>query len=148
MKLGLYNSYRLAIAPNQSTGYLMNATPSLTPVSKVVEVREYGTSKTIYPMPYLDNENKHLYKSAYDIDIYKYLDLMRVCQEHIDQAISITLHVDTEKYSIADVIKMQIYSHNIGLKSLYYIRTIFKKLMGEETIIQTNNVDTCESCMV
>jgi ribonucleotide reductase alpha subunit len=73
---------------------------------------------------------------------------MRVCQEHIDQAISITLHVDTEKYSIADVIKMQIYSHNIGLKSLYYIRTIFKKLMGEETIIQTNNVDTCESCMV
>ena len=148
MKYGLYNSYRLAIAPNQSTGYLMNATPSLTPVSKVVEVREYGTSKTIYPMPYLDNENKHLYKSAYDIDIYKYLDLMRVCQEHIDQAISITLHVDTEKYSIADVIKMQIYSHNIGLKSLYYIRTIFKKLMGEETIIQTNNVDTCESCMV
>ena len=57
MKYGLYNSYRLAIAPNQSTGYLMNATPSLTPVSKVVEVREYGTSKTIYPMPYLDNEN-------------------------------------------------------------------------------------------
>ncbi len=45
MKYGLYNSYRLAIAPNQSTGYLMNATPSLTPVSKETFLNKSFLSK-------------------------------------------------------------------------------------------------------
>ena len=65
MKYGIYNAYQLAVAPNQSSAYIMEATPSVQPVSNIVEVRDYGYSQAIYPMPYLTNENKHLYKNAY-----------------------------------------------------------------------------------
>ena len=42
MTYGLYNSHRLAIAPNGSIAYVMSATPSLTPIKQVVEERTYG----------------------------------------------------------------------------------------------------------
>src|SRR5690606_27880962 len=64
MEHGLYHAYRLAIAPNQSTAYIMNATASVMPIVDVIEVREYGDSTTYYPMPYLTNDNYFYYKSA------------------------------------------------------------------------------------
>src|SRR5690606_29014891 len=39
---GIYHAYRLAIAPNQSTSYIMNATASVMPIVDIIEVREYG----------------------------------------------------------------------------------------------------------
>src|SRR5690606_14195953 len=47
---GIYHAYRMAIAPNQSTSYIMNATASVMPVVDIIEVREYGDSTTYYPM--------------------------------------------------------------------------------------------------
>src|SRR5690606_28496188 len=70
---GLYHAYRLAIAPNQSTAYIMNATPSVMPIVDIIEVREYGDSTTYYPMPYLTNDNYFYFKSAYDMDQMKVL---------------------------------------------------------------------------
>ena len=46
MKYGVYNAYRMAIAPNQSTSYIMNSTASIMPVVDTIEVREYGDSTT------------------------------------------------------------------------------------------------------
>ena len=46
MKNGIYNAYRMAIAPNQSTSYIMNSTASVMPVVDTIEVREYGDSTT------------------------------------------------------------------------------------------------------
>ena len=51
MKHGIYNAYRMAIAPNQSTSYIMNSTASVMPIVDTIEVREYGDSTTFYPMP-------------------------------------------------------------------------------------------------
>ena len=54
---GIYHAYRLAIAPNQSSSYIMTSTASVMPVVDTIEVREYGDSTTFYPMPYLTNDN-------------------------------------------------------------------------------------------
>ena len=132
---GLYNAYRLAIAPTQSIGYIQNATPSVAPVVDLIERRTYGDSTTYYPMPYLTRNNVFFYKSAYNMDMMKMIDLISVIQEHIDQGISTILYVDSNT-STKDLVKYYMYAHHKGLKSLYYTRT---KNLG---------ISECESCAV
>ena len=128
---GVYHAYRLAIAPNQSTSYIMNATASVMPIVDIIEVREYGDSTTYYPMPYLTNDNYFYFKSAYDMDQMKVLKLISVIQRHIDQGVSTILHTNS-KDSTRDLAKYYIYAHKLGLKSLYYTRT--RKSTIEECI--------------
>ncbi|HLS95807.1 MAG TPA: class 1b ribonucleoside-diphosphate reductase subunit alpha [Sphingobacterium sp.] len=128
---GIYHAYRLAIAPNQSTSYIMNATASVMPVVDIIEVREYGDSTTYYPMPYLTNDNYFYFKSAYDMDQFKVLKLISVIQRHIDQGVSTILHTNS-KDSTRDLARYYIYAHKLGLKSLYYTRT--RKSTVEECI--------------
>jgi ribonucleoside-diphosphate reductase alpha chain len=132
---GVFHAYRLAIAPNQSTSYIMNATASVMPVVDVIEVREYGDSTTYYPMPYLDNDNYFFYKSAYDMDQKNVLRLISVIQKHVDQGISTILHTNT-KDTTRDIARYYIYAHKMGLKSLYYTRT------------RKAGIDECVSCSV
>ena len=68
---GMYNAYLTAIAPTQSISYVQNATSSIMPITEPIEVRTYGDSTTIYPMPFLTNENLLWYQSAYRIDMMK-----------------------------------------------------------------------------
>ncbi|MFD2600267.1 class 1b ribonucleoside-diphosphate reductase subunit alpha [Sphingobacterium corticis] len=128
---GIYHAYRLAIAPNQSTSYIMNATASVMPIVDIIEVREYGDSTTYYPMPYLTNDNYFYFKSAYDMDQMKVLKMISVIQRHIDQGVSTILHTNS-KDSTRDLAKYYIYAHKLGLKSLYYTRT--RKSTIEECI--------------
>lgn len=130
---GVYHAYRLAIAPNQSTSYIMNATASVMPIVDIIEVREYGDSTTYYPMPYLTNDNYFYFKSAYDMDQMKVLKLISVVQRHIDQGVSTILHTNS-KDSTRDLAKYYIYAHKLGLKSLYYTRT------------RKSSIDECVSC--
>ncbi|MCL1934814.1 MAG: class 1b ribonucleoside-diphosphate reductase subunit alpha [Defluviitaleaceae bacterium] len=130
-KYGMYNAYRLAIAPTQSISYIQNSTPSIMPVIDPIEIRTYADSTTYYPMPFLSKENQHLYTSAYFMDQYKILDLVATIQQHIDQGISTVIYA-TNMNSTKDLMKLYIYAHKIGLKSLYYTRT--KNLTIEECI--------------
>ena len=66
---GIYNAYLTAIAPTQSISYVQNATSSIMPITEQIEVRTYGDSTTIYPMPFLTNENILWYQSAYRMDM-------------------------------------------------------------------------------
>ncbi|WP_315288102.1 class 1b ribonucleoside-diphosphate reductase subunit alpha [Leptotrichia massiliensis] len=131
MKHGVYNAYRMAIAPNQSTSYIMNSTASVMPVVDTIEVREYGDSTTFYPMPYLTNDNYFFYKSAYDMDQKNILKLISVIQRHVDQGISTILYTKSTD-STRDLARLYIYAHRLGLKSLYYTRT--RKATIEECI--------------
>ncbi|MBP7100708.1 MAG: class 1b ribonucleoside-diphosphate reductase subunit alpha [Leptotrichiaceae bacterium] len=131
MKYGVYNAYRMAIAPNQSTSYIMNSTASVMPVVDTIEVREYGDSTTFYPMPYLTNDNFFFYKSAYDMDQKNILKLISVIQRHVDQGISTILYTKSTD-TTRDLSKLYIYAHKLGLKSLYYTRT--RKATIEECI--------------
>ena len=131
MEHGIYNAYRMAIAPNQSTSYIMNSTASVMPVVDTIEVREYGDSTTFYPMPYLTNDNFFFYKSAYDMDQKNILKLISVIQRHVDQGISTILYTKSTD-TTRDLSRLYIYAHKLGLKSLYYTRT--RKATIEECI--------------
>ena len=126
---GIYNAYLMAIAPTQSISYVQNATSSIMPITEPVEVRTYGDSTTIYPMPFLTNENILWYQSAYRMDMMDVIDMVSVVQGHVDQGISTTLFVTDEK-TTRDIAKYYIYAYKKGLKSLYYTRT---KMTREDT---------------
>jgi ribonucleoside-diphosphate reductase alpha chain len=126
---GLYNAYLTAIAPTQSISYVQNATSSIMPITDPIEVRTYGDSTTIYPMPFLTNENMLYYQSAYRMDMRKVIDVVSTVQQHIDQGISTTLFVTDDK-TTRDIARYYIYAYKKGLKSLYYTRT---KMTREDT---------------
>ena len=132
---GMYNAYRLAIAPTQSIGYVQNATPSIAPITNIIETRTYGDSTTYYPMPFLGKDNFFFYQSAYEMDMMKVIDLYAEAQEHVDQGISLVLFVDSETPT-NQLVRYYMYAHHKGLKSLYYTRT--RLLSATE----------CESCSV
>lgn len=119
---GIYNAYLTAIAPTQSISYVQNATSSIMPITEPVEVRTYGDSTTIYPMPFLTNENMLYYQSGYRMDMRKVIDIVAIAQQHVDQGISTTLFVTDDK-TTRDIARYYIYAYKKGLKSLYYTRT-------------------------
>lgn len=128
---GLYNSYRLCIAPTQSISYLANATQSMFPIVDYIETRTYGNSTTYYPAPYLTKDNMLFYKNVYKTDMRKMIDLVAIAQLHVDQAISTVLYVNSETTK-SELMKLYIYAWQKGLKSLYYTRN--KNLTIEECL--------------
>lgn len=130
-KFGLYHAYRLAIAPTQSISYIQNSTSSVMPIVDHIESRTYANSTTYFPMPYLTQDNVWYYKSAYNINQFKLIDLIAEIQPHIDQGISTIIFVKSDA-STRDLARYYIYAHKKGLKSLYYTRT--KKLTIEECL--------------
>ncbi len=134
-KFGLFHAYRLAIAPTQSISYIQNATSSVMPIVEHIETRTYANSTTYYPMPYLAQENYFYYKSAYNIDQFKLIDLIAEIGQHVDQGISTVLHVNSN-VTTRELARFYVYAAQKGLKSLYYTRT--KRLSVEE----------CTSCAV
>ncbi len=121
MKFGLFHSYRLATAPTGSISYIRSCTASMSPITERVEIRDYADSRTIYPMPYMTNDNMHLYQEAYDVNPYKLIDLYAAAQKHVDQGISMTLYV-TDQWTTEQLAKVYIYAWIKGIKSVYYVR--------------------------
>jgi ribonucleoside-diphosphate reductase alpha chain len=121
MQHGLFHSYRLCIAPTGSISYIRSCTASIAPATERVEIRDYADSRTIYPMPYLTNDNAHLYVEAYDINPYDLIDLYAAAQKHVDQGISMTLYV-TDNWTTEQLAKVYIYAWMKGIKSIYYVR--------------------------
>lgn len=134
MQYGLYNSNRLAVAPNGSTAYVMSATPSLTPIKQLIEERTYGNSKTYFPMP-AAQQAAFMYESAYQMDNYKVIDVIAKAQKHVDQGISFELCI-TSNETTRSLQRYYLYAHYQGIKTLYYTRT------------QKLRIDECESCVV
>lgn len=132
---GLYHAYRLAIAPTQSISYVQNATSSVMPIVDLIERRTYGNAETFYPMPFLSPQTMWFYKSAYNINQMKLIDLVATIQQHVDQGISTILYVNSN-ISTRELARLYVYAHHKGLKSLYYTRN---KLLS---------VEECTSCAV
>lgn len=135
MKNGLFHAYRLAIAPTQSISYVQNATSSVMPIVDQIERRTYGNAETFYPMPFLSPESMWFYKSAFNTNQMKLIDLIATIQEHVDQGISTILFVNSD-ISTRELSRLYVYAHHKGLKSLYYTRN---KLLS---------VEECTSCAV
>jgi ribonucleoside-diphosphate reductase alpha chain len=132
---GLYHAYRSSIAPTQSISYVQNATQTVLPIVNQIERRKYGNAETIYPMPYLSPKTMWYYKSAYNTNQYRVIDMIATIQQHVDQGISLILYVDSQT-STRDLARLYVYAHKKGLKSLYYTRT------------QLLSPEECTSCSV
>ena len=156
MKDGLYNAYRLAVAPNGSTAYINDSTASLTPiVNRIEERQEKMIGKIYYPAPYLSNDTMPYYKSAYDMDMRKVIDTYAAAQQHVDQSMSLTLFMRstipdglydwkagrTNKMTTRDLNLLRHYAYKKGIKSIYYIRTF----TDDNDEIGANQ---CESCVI
>ncbi|WP_345806237.1 class 1b ribonucleoside-diphosphate reductase subunit alpha [Bacillus subtilis] len=122
MKYGLYHSYRQAVAPTGSISYVQSSTAGVMPIMERIEERTYGNSKTYYPMPGLSAQNWFFYKEAYDMDMFKVVDLIATIQQHVDQGISFTLFLK-DTMTTRDLNRIDLYAHHRGIKTLYYART-------------------------
>lgn len=153
---GLYHSYRLSVAPNGSISYVNETSASLHPIVNLIEERqEKKIGKVYYPVPHLNNTTIKYYKSAYDIDMRKVIDVYAAAQKHIDQGMSLTLFMRsdipegiyewkegrTTKMTTRDLNILRNYAWKKGIKSLYYVRT-FTEDADEIGIAQ------CESCSI
>lgn len=156
MNGGLYHQNRLAIAPTGSISYVNETSASLHPITRLIEERqEKKTGKTYYPAPFLSNDTLPFYKSAYDIDMRKVIDVYAAAQKHIDQGMSLTLFMRSElpeglyewkegrtnKMTTRDLNILRNYAWNKGIKSIYYVRTFTEN--NDE--IGSN---ACESCSI
>lgn len=153
---GLYHQNRLAIAPTGSISYVNETSASLHPITRLIEERqEKKTGKTYYPAPHLSNETLPYYKSAYDIDMRKIIDVYATAQKHIDQGMSLTLFMRSEieegmyewkngrtnKLTTRDLNILRNYAWRNGIKTIYYVRTFTDN--SEE--IGSNE---CENCSI
>jgi ribonucleoside-diphosphate reductase alpha chain len=136
MKYGLYHAYRQAIAPTQSIAYVQNSTSSIMPNTQIIETRTYGETQTYYPMPYLSRQNYTLYwKTAYNMNQKRIIDMVATFQKHVDQGISCILFVPDD-IPTEQLAHYMVYANHVGLKSLYYVRT------------KNTTASECEACAV
>ena len=158
-KYGLYNGYRLAVAPTGSISYVNEATASIHPIIQKIEDRVEGKrGKVYYPAPYLEEGALQYYESAYDIDQRKIIDVYATAQKHVDQGLSMTLFTSSEfkegmyewktddkyrnKKTTRDLNILRNYAWKKGMKSVYYIRTFTSD--GDEV----GSVNECLNCSI
>lgn len=94
---GLYHQNRLAVAPNGSISYINDVSASIHPITQRIEERqEKKIGKIYYPAAGLAAETIPFYKSAYDMDMRKVIDVYAAATEHVDQGLSLTLFLRSE----------------------------------------------------
>ncbi|AWF96163.1 class 1b ribonucleoside-diphosphate reductase subunit alpha [Weissella cibaria] len=155
-KHGLYNAYRLAIAPTGSISYVNDSTASLHPIiNKIEERQEKKIGKIYYPAPYLGTDTLPYYESAYNLDMRKVIDVYATAQQHIDQGMALTLFMRstipaglyewkngrTDKMTTRDLNILRMYAYHKGVKSIYYVRTYTDDM-------EEFGVNECESCSI
>ncbi|QEQ94990.1 ribonucleoside-diphosphate reductase large subunit [Erwinia phage pEa_SNUABM_56] len=146
MEFGIYNQNLQAIPPTGSISYINNSTASIHPVARGIEIRKEGKTGRIYfPAPYMTNENREYYKSAYDVGYKGIIDLYAEATQHVDQGLSLTLFmygdVDTRELNLA-----QIYAFKKGIKTLYYVRLQQAALEGTQIQPTQQTIESCVSC--
>ncbi|UVD81737.1 class 1b ribonucleoside-diphosphate reductase subunit alpha [Mycoplasma iguanae] len=142
-KTGLANSHLMAIAPTGSISYLSSCTPSLQPVVAPVEVRKEGVLGRVYVPAYrMTWDNMAYYANgAYEIGPDPIIDIAAAAQQHVDQAISLTLFMK-DTATTRDLNKAYIKAFKQGCSSIYYVR------IRQEVLEDSEKYDECEACVV
>lgn len=140
---GLANSHLMAIAPTGSISYLSSCTPSLQPVVAPVEVRKEGMLGRVYVPAYKMNWNnmKYYREGAYEIGPEAIINIAAAAQQHVDQAISLTLFMK-DTATTRDLNKAYIHAFKKGCKSVYYVR------IRQDVLEDSEKYDECESCVI
>ena len=138
---GLYHSYLLAVAPTGSVSYINHATASIHPISSQIEERHEGKVYAYYPAPEMTNENRHLFKDAFQLGYKAVIDVYAAATKHVDQGLSLTLFFQQEETTTRNIDRARYYAWKKGIKTLYYVR------MRQETIAR-DVAPVCEACSV
>lgn len=153
---GIYSRYRMAVAPTGSISYVNGVSASIHPiVNRIEERQEKKVGKIYYPAYGLSTETIPYYKSAYDTDMRKVIDVYAAATEHVDQGLSLTLFVRSQipegmyewkkpgetKQTTRDLSILRNYAYNRGIKTIYYVRTFTDD--GDSI-----GVNECESCSI
>ena len=122
---GERNAYRLAIAPNSTSGTLVGTTSSHEQAFDKIWEEENMLGTFPLTAPNINANNFPYYESPFETDTLKLIKANAVRQKHIDQAISFNIYEDTTKGKIkaSYIKKMFILAWKEGVKSFYYFRT-------------------------
>lgn len=139
---GIANSHLMAIAPTGSISYLSSCTPSLQPVVAPVETRKEGKLGRVYVPAYqIDFDNMQYYaQAAYELGPDPIIDIVAAAQQHVDQAISLTLFM-SDTATTRDLNKAYIKAFKQGCASIYYVR------VRQEVLEDSENYE-CDACVI
>ena len=143
VKYGLANSHLMAVAPTGSISYLSSCTPSLQPIVSPIEIRKEGKVGRIYVPAYNISSKNYMYyaKGAYEMGVYPIIDICSAAQQHVDQAISMTLFL-TENATTRDLNQAYIYAFKKKCISIYYIR------IRQEVLKDSEKLFECTTCVI
>ncbi len=133
---GMRNAYLLALMPTGSTSLILGATPSVDPIFAKYYKEENMSGILPQVPPEIDRFFWH-YKSAYNIDQEWIVRAAAVRQKWIDQAQSLNLFIDPEKIDGPTLSKIYQLAWELGLKTIYYLRSK-----------SVTDIEECESCAV
>lgn len=132
-KNGLRNAYLLAVAPTGSTSIIAGTTAGVDPVMMRYFLEEKKGSIIPRVAPDLTPETFWLYENAHEVDQTWSIKAGGIRQRHIDQGQSLNLYITTD-YKMSHILNLLILSCEVGLKSIYYIRS------------KSLDIDECDSC--
>lgn len=130
---GMRNGYLLAVAPTSSTSIISGTTAGIDPIMERFFYDEKKNGLIPRVAPDLNPANYWLYKNAHALDQSWVIKAGAVRQRHIDQASSMNLYI-TPDYSFRDILKLYLEASELGIKTIYYIRS------------KSLEIDECESC--
>ncbi len=133
---GMRNAYLIALMPTGSTSLILGATPSIDPIFAKYYKEENMSGILPQVPPEIDRFFWH-YKSAYNIDQEWVVRAAAVRQKWIDQAQSLNLFIDPEKIDGPTLSKIYQLAWELGLKTIYYLRSK-----------SVTDIEECESCAV
>lgn len=139
---GIANSHLMAVAPTGSISYLSSCTPSLQPVVAPIEVRKEGKLGRVYVPGYNINFDNMAYYAlgAYEVGPMPIIDIVAAAQQHVDQAISLTLFM-TDQVTTRDLNKAYIHAFKKKCASIYYVR------VRQEVLEDSENYE-CDACVI
>ncbi|GAB2026208.1 class 1b ribonucleoside-diphosphate reductase subunit alpha [Lactovum odontotermitis] len=157
---GLFNSYRIALAPNGSISYVNDCSASIAPIINRIEERQEGqVGKIYYPAFGLTSETIPYYKSAYDQDMRWQIRIYEAATEHTDQGLSLTMYLRSDfteypdlyewkkggnpKLTTRDLSILRNFAWHHNIKSMYYTRQY-----TADTDKEHGGANECESCMI
>lgn len=132
-KNGLRNAYLLAVAPTGSTSIIAGTTAGVDPVMMRYFLEEKKGSIIPRVAPDLSPETFWLYENAHEVDQTWSIKAGGIRQRHIDQGQSLNLYITTD-YKMSQILNLLILSCEVGLKSIYYIRS------------KSLDIEECDSC--
>lgn len=157
---GMFNAYRIALAPNGSISYVNDCSASIAPIVNRIEERQEGqVGKIYYPTFGLSNESIPYFKSAYDQDMRWQIRIYEAATEHTDQGLSMNMYLrsDFEEHpglyewkdggttalTTRDLTILRHFAWRHGIKSMYYTRQYTADSDSEH-----GGANECESCMI